>query len=259
MSVTNGGRRSGGSATNERNYLVRKRETSLAGLRSPKDGLKSLESARIDLGGVDGQDRSRLDTFDRDGGRVDLPAEGDGLRRIVDGGVGLLRRSSLAAVDQVDLVAVGVTVGVVTLERAVGKTETATILLTGHDARGDLCGAVALSELVRVGVSLNGSRELFSRGQGEVLDVVCVESGRLSSGGALRNRSQTVPSDTGGVFASDGRVENAAVGTGLVVTLAGLVPNDACHDFLLEIHVEDVMVEVVYHVRPSKSCSPLRG
>src|SRR5690606_16105946 len=71
----------------ERDDLVRKGQTSLFRLVAVEDDLQSSELRCAHLGRVDGQLSSRLQTRNRNRRGRNLPAEGDRLRRVIDGDV----------------------------------------------------------------------------------------------------------------------------------------------------------------------------
>src|SRR5690606_20218183 len=100
------------------------------------------------------------------------PAERRRLRRVVDRGTSLLRRSRRSTIDQVQLVAVGVTLNVVSEQRTVSEAERLARLLTELKARNRLSGTVALRELVGVRKRLDSGAILLVRGEVQVLDVV---------------------------------------------------------------------------------------
>src|SRR5699024_1155771 len=144
------------------------------------------------------------------------------------------RRSSdlsLCAEDDVELVAVVVTLSVVTDTGAVREGELLTCLLAdGQTANAQ--GTVASGELLRVGVGLDGAAKLLARGQLEVLDVVGVDSVWLCAGRSLGDGGQTVPRGRRAVLLRIRvvHVQRAAVDTGLVQTVARLVPLDEGHN-----------------------------
>src|SRR5690606_31145892 len=115
-----------------------------------------------------------LQTRNRNRRGRNLPAEGDRLRRVIDGGVRPLRRSREGPVDEVDLVGVVLTLGVVTELGPVSQPEGLSVLLTDGDALHRRSRAIALAELVRVGEGLDGRPELLSGDEVQVLDVVRV-------------------------------------------------------------------------------------
>src|SRR5690606_10551643 len=103
-------------------------------------------------------------------------------------------------------------------------------LLTHVDTSSGSRGAVALSELLGVGEGLDRRAELLGGDEVEVLDVVRILRVRLGAGGRLGDGNKPVPSHTRVVVAGlIAKVEDAVVDTGLVESLANLVPSDSSH------------------------------
>src|SRR5690606_35585020 len=194
-------------------------------------GLQSRQTVGVDLGGVDGDGRRRLEARHLDRSRGDLPAEGDGLGRVVDRRVRLLRRSREGAVDQVQLVPVVGTVNVVADAGTVRQPEGLARLLTDRHTSHRSRRATALSELVRVGERLDRPAELLGRDEVEVLDVVRVLRVGLGARRRLGDGRQTVPSNTRRVSTVRvPQVEDPAVDAGLVVPLTDLILLESYHD-----------------------------
>src|SRR5690606_6775555 len=146
--------------------LLRIGEPRVGPLGSVQELLEGAQSIGVHLGGIDHQSGRRLvvDTGDLpnlDRGGRELPRERDGLGRVVDSGVSLLRRSGESPVNKVQLVAVVLTIQVVAELGAVGQTEDLAGLLPDEDARSGCGGAVALTELVRVREGLDRTAELL--------------------------------------------------------------------------------------------------
>lgn len=153
-------------------------------------GTEQLSLEGLQLGGVDiqrrdGQKRGGLGAAHVDGRGRDLPRERNRLGRVVDRLVALLRGRSLAAVQDVQLVAAVLTRNVVADLGAVNQSEGDTVLLTDLNTLGQLGRAVASLELVGVGVSLDRALQLLSREQRQVQDVVGVEVSSLGALGLL--------------------------------------------------------------------------
>src|SRR5690606_37859873 len=122
--------------------LGRRRQTRVLTLGAVKNGLKIGKSLSVNLSRVDLHLRRRSvgdtsDRTDRCRGSRNLPAERRRLRRVVDRGTSLLRRSRRSTIDQVQLVAVGVTLNVVSEQRTVSEAERLARLLTELKARKD--------------------------------------------------------------------------------------------------------------------------
>src|SRR5699024_9491592 len=141
-------------------------------------------------------------------GGGNLPRERDGLRRIVNGSVRLLGRGRHSAIDDMQLVPVIISVDVVSEQRLVAHAELLTILLTDISALSDLSGTIARHKLIRIGVSLDGGAKLLGGEQIQVLDVVRVKRGRLSTRRRLGNCGETIPSDAVRIGTAGLRVEN---------------------------------------------------
>ena len=151
----------------------------------------------------------------------------------------------MQAVDQMQLVAVGIALNVVAQQGLVSKAEGTTLLLADRDALTDGSGAVALGEGIRIRVRLDGAGELLGRHQGQVLLVVCIQSRGLSTRRALGHAGQAVPSLTSRIGAVIGLgIDSPLLDTGFVKALAGLIPdettaNSISHgDYLLVIDSE---------------------
>jgi hypothetical protein len=133
------------------------------------------------------------------------------------------------------LVTVICTFQIVTKPCAVGQTEEPPTLLADVDARLRLFRAIALTELVRVGVGLDRRAEQLERDEVQVLDVVCVRRVGLGTRRRLGDGRQTVPSEALVVGTGIVReIEDAAVDAGLVPTLADVIPGRAvmrCYSF----------------------------
>ena len=119
-----------------------------------------------------------------------------------------------------------VVIGIVTNEGSVRKTKHCSLLHTDSNTSSYLSGAVALTPLVGVCVSLNGCAKLLSRSDRQILDVVSPQISSFCTGRRLGNSGQAVPSNTGNVFLSGRavRIQNTTVSTGLIESIAGLVP-----------------------------------
>jgi hypothetical protein len=92
------------------------------------------------------------------------------------------------------------------------------------------CRPVALGELVGIGERLKCGAEGLGGNQVEVLDVVCELRSCTCTGRLLRHRGESVPDYACGV--SSGyveRVEDTTIDTGLVETVANLIPLQRWH------------------------------
>ena len=128
------------------------------------------------------------------------------------------------------LVAVILTIHVITQLGTVAQAKDLTVLLTGNNARSDLSGAVALLPLVGIGIGLDGQAEVLGANQHQVLDVVGIQVVGLGAGRALSNGSNAIPGHTLVIEAggADG-IENSMINTSFVKTFTGLVPYDFTH------------------------------
>src|SRR5690606_146752 len=197
--------------------------------------VQSHRSGRLKIG-VSGSNRNGLCRK--------LPTKRDRLGRVVNRVVSLLRRGRRSTPDEVDLVTVVLTLGVVTDLGAVRQTELLTSLLTHSHTRNWSSRTVTLRELVGVGEGLDGCTELFSREEVEVLNVVSILRRSLSTRRRLGNGRQTIPNHTLRVGSrAAGRVENAVVDTSLVTALTSLVPFK--HELLLKVKVVNIVVKIV--------------
>src|SRR5690606_12471019 len=215
--------------------LSGERKTRIGALGAVEDVLQLLHLGGGELARVDGQRGRRLVLLAVDGthldrGRGELPAERHRLGRVVHRGVAALRRCRETTVDEVQLVSVIRTLGVVTDPSTVRETEGTTRLPTEGETVDRRSRAVALLELVRVGERLDGGVELLGRDQVEVHLVVRALLVGLGARGALGTAGKTVPGHTGVVLTLHVReVEDTVIDAGLVDLLAGLVPGKLTH------------------------------
>ena len=131
------------------------------------------------------------------------------------------------------LIAVVVAVNIVTDDSTIAEAEHLSGLLADCHAGCNFSRAVALSEFIRISISLNSRAELLSRHQVQILDVIRVNRRRLRTGGAFGNSGKTIPGNaliikTAGL----NRVENAMVYAGFVQTFTGFIPNKFTHRFV---------------------------
>ena len=72
---------------------------------------------------------------------------------------------------------------------------------------------------------------VLSGTHGTILDIVGVQGGLISAGGAFRDRGQAIPGHAGGVFVRGSviRVQNTVVNASFVKALAGIIPGNSCH------------------------------
>ena len=197
--------------------------------RTEQDGLEGREVRRVHLGRVDHQQRRRVEARDVDRGGRELPRERDRLGRVVDRGVGLLRRRRDGPVHEMDLVAGRGTLDVVADTSAVGQTERLTGLLADENAVR-LLRTVAGSELLRVRERLDRTTELLNGDQVQVDQVVRVLLVRLSPRGRLSHGGEAIPGHTRRVLTIRiANVEHAVVDTGLEEPLADRIPGKGSH------------------------------
>nr|DAU77971.1 MAG TPA: hypothetical protein [Caudoviricetes sp.] len=249
--VSGSGGLGSGSDSDNLKKLIRSRKSCFGRVRPVQSLLQLSPVTFADLRGVEGESSHRAEvlklTISIEGhrGGGEGPAEGNSFGRLVDGCVRGLGRLSQSTVNDVDLVTQTVTLDVIADSGTVREPEHASRLLADAHARQDH-GAVALSELIRVGVSLDGAAELLSRHQSKVLDVVCVNRRRLSAGRGSLDRGKTVPDNAVSVLLVRlvVRVENSVIDTSLVETLADLVEFQYSHGYSLKVECEHVMVQI---------------
>ena len=132
------------------------------GIATIQNVFNSFHLGFTKLGGIKFQSRGRLMTTDRDRNSGQLPAEGDGFGAVIDCCISLLRRSSLAAVDDMKLVAVRFALAVVTKNGTIAQTKGGTRLLTNFDAFADAGRTVALCKFIGIGVGFDGTAKFLS-------------------------------------------------------------------------------------------------
>ena len=94
------------------------------------------------------------------------------------------------------LIAKVITRYIVTDSSLISKTESLTNLLTDHYTGCKLSRAIALSELIRVSISLDCSTEFFNGIKIEILYVISVDRCSFGTGRALCDSSNTIPSNS---------------------------------------------------------------
>ena len=117
--------------------------------------------------------------------------------------------------------------GVITQCGNIRHTEHGALLLTNNYACSNLSRAIALSELVRIHISLDGAAELLSRPHRQILHVVSPQVGCFSARRSLGYSSKAIPSHTIAIFLSSCviRIKYALLVTGFIESFAGLVPS----------------------------------
>ena len=184
-----------------------------------------------------------------------LPAEGDSIGTVVDGGVGLLGGRSSSTPNQMQLVASVVGIDVIALSSNPGEAKHGARLLTDEDARLCLSGTVARTKLLRIGIGLNGEAIVLRRTHAAVLDVVSPQISSLSTRRRLSDGGQTVPSHTIAVLVLFGviGVQDTFLSAHLIEPSTGPVPGKSSH--LITSLCEDresVVIEIVRLVMPPK-------
>ena len=215
----------------------------------------------IDLRTVDSNKRRRLMTSNVDRGRSELPRERNCLGRVVDRSIATLGRRCLGTVDQMDLIA-KIIILVVTNLSTIRKTESLTILLSNHNALGNSSRAVALRELIRIGISLNRRAEVLRGHKAQILDVIGIERRSLCTGRGFRNLRKTIPGNTLTISRPLYREENTMVYAGFIQSFTRLVPNDSTHEVkssFLIMNCEYIMIQIVRNIMPIKSTSRNTG
>ena len=184
-----------------------------------------------------------------------LPAEGDSIGTIVDGGVGLLGGRSSSTPNQMQLVASVVGIDVIALSSNPGEAKHGARLLTDEDARLCLSGTVARTKLLRIGIGLNGEAIVLRRTHAAVLDVVSPQISSLGTRRRLSDGGKTVPGHTIAVLVLFGviGVQDTFLSAHLIEPSTGPVPGKSSH--LITSLYEDresVVIEIVRLVMPPK-------
>nr|DAK51959.1 MAG TPA: hypothetical protein [Caudoviricetes sp.] len=197
-----------------------------SGILTEQDILESSELLLIDLGRVDHDGCSRLIASHIHRGGGDRPAQIGSLGAVVDRLVVALRGRRLAAVAEVQLIAVILAVGVIADQRTIHEAEHLALLLADRHTGDRARQTIALVEFIGRIVGFDGVAILFRRDHVEILDVVRIQSGGLSTGRRFVDRSQTVPSDALAIgIVVTHNVQNAMVHAGFKQTLTNSIPD----------------------------------
>ena len=118
-----------------------------------------------------------------------------------------------------------IAVNIITDSSSIAQAKDLTLLLTDHDAGSKLSRAVAFSEFIGISIRFDSCAKFLIAKQVEILNIICIQRSSLSTRGAFCNGSQTVPSNSLGVFAiALNRIQNALLNTGFEKTFADIVP-----------------------------------
>ena len=127
--------------------------------------------------------------------------------------------------------AVLVALRVVAQDRRVAQCKARTILLADKHTLTQLRGAIAFREFVGVGIRFNSHLELFGRGEGEVLDVVCINRSCFSARGGFSDGLETIPRNS--VLVSIGsiieNVQDTLAYTSVVYVRSCCIPSNSSH------------------------------
>ena len=209
--------------------LVRKRKSSSRRVRTEQNLFECCQLFCVDLSRIDLNRSSGLVARYRNGGSRNLPAERQRFGRIIYCCMATLRRSCLAAINEVKLVTVVVAICVGTDKGLVCETKTLTSLLTDAYALCNFSASVTLREFVGVCIRLDRRCVLFNGIQIKVLTVVSPQCGSLGARRGLRNVCYTIPSYTSAIYASGVlRLKSYGAYTCLKQLLAGLIPYQGC-------------------------------
>ena len=177
----------------------------------------------------------RLETGDLNRGGGGVPAHSGRLGALVHSSMVALRGRRLRAIDQMELVAMILTLSIVADQSTTGDAKDLAGLLASSDARGDLGRTVTGRPLIGVGIGLKAEAEILSSDDVQVLFVVGVEGIGLTPGRVLVECGQAIPRNAlliGGVLSH--KKEYAAVNASFIQTLADLIPLKFIHcSFLL--------------------------
>jgi hypothetical protein len=123
---------------------------------------------------------------------------------------------------------VGFGIGIAANLGAIGETKGLAALLADMNTVSGAGRTVALTELVGIGVSLNGQAEGLGRAQRGVLNVIGPQVSGFRAVGALGNTGQTVPGNTVSINISGGvqNVQYTLVNTGFKQALASSIPSN---------------------------------
>ena len=155
-----------------------------------------------------------------------------------------------------DLVAIVVALCIITKSSSIAKTESLASLLPNCYTLSKSCRAIALCKFIGIGISLNGSTELFIGDQVKILDIISIESGCFCSRRALGNCSKAIPSDTLRIFAFAVKsIKYAILYAGFIKTFAGFIPYNFRHEIvlLLIIKFKHIVIEIVKFIMPIKT------
>ena len=130
-----------------------------------------------------------------------------------------------------DLVVVGLGIGIAANLGTIAETKGLTALLTDVHTVGRARGTVTLTELVGIGVRGDGRPEIFGGAHLQILDVVRVKRGGVGPGRRLLHTGQPVPAVALVIRLRCGveRIYHAPVHAGFIQALAGFVPFDFRH------------------------------
>ena len=155
-----------------------------------------------------------------------------------------------------DLVAIIVALCVVAKSSSVAKAESLTGLLANCNTLSKSRRAIALSKLIGIGISLDSGAKLFVGYKVEILDIICIESGRFCTRRALGNCGQAIPSNTLGITAAAiNGIKYAVLYAGFIKTFSGFIPYNFRHEIvlLLIIKFKHIVIEIVRFIMPIKA------
>ena len=155
-----------------------------------------------------------------------------------------------------DLVAIVVALCVVAKGSSIAKTESLASLLSNCYTLSKSCRTIALCKFIGIGISLNGSTELFIGDQVKILDIICIESGCFCTRRALGNCRKAIPGNTFGIvtFAVNS-IKHTILYAGFIKTFSGFIPYNFRHEIvlLLIIKFKHIVIEIVKFIMPIKT------
>ena len=155
-----------------------------------------------------------------------------------------------------DLVAIVIALCVVAKSSSIAKTESLASLLANCHALSKSCRAITLCKFIGIGISLNGSTELFIGDQVKILNIVCIESSCFGTGRALGNCGQAIPSNALRIRALGvKRIKHTILYAGFIKTFSGFIPYNFRHEIvlLLIIKFKHIVIEIVRFIMPIKT------
>ena len=168
-----------------------------------------------------------------DGSSTNFPREGNSFGAIVDGCIALLGRSSKTTINEMQLIAMSITLGVVAKNSTIAETKSLTSLLADIHALGQRSGAITLGKFIRIGIGFDSATKLLIRHQVQILNVIGVQRSGFCTRRRFSNSSEAIPRDTFAINAFSRNVQNTLAYAGFVKTFTSIIPNEFRHMFVL--------------------------